>query len=160
MPAAVSAAVSAAVPALVLGAPSLAMPRQWAQQSQLLERQHDRLEVLLTELIERHAVPGHRRSSQQLQLDERDCGRLLRQLDLHLRLEERWLGRLHSFCGGHGSAHRQAATLAAEGWARGKSLRGARLPWLMDLQEWFHRHRHGVDAMAYRRAEAQARARP
>ena len=148
MPAAVSAAVSAAVPALVLGAPSLAMPRQWAQQSQLLERQHDRLEVLLTELIERHAVPGHRRSSQQLQLD------------LHLRLEERWLGRLHSFCGGHGSAHRQAATLAAEGWARGKSLRGARLPWLMDLQEWFHRHRHGVDAMAYRRAEAQARARP
>ena len=112
------------------------------------------------ELIERHAVPDHGRSSQQLGLDQRDCGRLLRQLDLHLRLEERWLGRLHSFCGGHGSSHRQAATLAAEGWARGKSLRGARLPWLMDLQEWFHRHRHGVDAIAYRRAEAQARARP
>ena len=144
------------MPVLVLGAPSLAMPRQWAQQSQLLERQHDRLEALLSELIERHAVPDHGRSSQQLGLDQRDCGRLLRQLDLHLRLEERWLGRLHSFCGGHGSSHRQAATLAADGWARGKSLRGARLPWLMDLQEWFHRHRHGVDAIAYRRAEAQA----
>jgi hypothetical protein len=29
----------------------------------------------------------------------------------------------------------------------------------MDLQEWFHQHRHGVDAIAYRRAEARARAR-
>ena len=148
------------MPALVLDAPSLTMPRQWAQQSQLLERQHDRLEALLADLIERHAVPDQERTPQQLELDRRDCGRLLRQLGLHLRLEERWLARLHSFCGGHGSSHRQAAALAADGWARGKSLRGARLPWLMDLQEWFHQHRHGADAIAYRRAEAQARARP
>jgi hypothetical protein len=27
----------------------------------------------------------------------------------------------------------------------------------MDLQEWFHQHRHGADAIAYRRAEARAR---
>ena len=45
------------MPALVLDAPSLTMPRQWAQQSQLLERQHDRLEALLADLIERHANP-------------------------------------------------------------------------------------------------------
>ena len=148
------------MPALVLDAPSLTMPRQWAQQSQLLERQHDRLEALLADLIERHAIPDQGRSPRQLELDQGDCERLLRQLGLHLRLEERWLSRLHSFCGGHRSSHRQASTLAADGWAVGQGQRAARLPWLMDLQEWFHQHRHGVDAIAYRRAEAQASARP
>jgi len=147
------------MPALVLDVPSLTMPRQWAQQSQLLERQHDRLEALLADLIERHAIPDQGRSPQQLQLDQRDCGQLLRKLALHLRLEERWLTRLHSCCGGHRSSHRQASCLAADGWAVGKDLREARLPWLMDLQEWFHQHRHGADAIAYRRAEAQAQAR-
>jgi hypothetical protein len=147
----------AAMSALVLDAPSPTLPRQWAQQAQLLERQHDRLEALLTGLIERHAVPDEGRSPQQLDADRQDCGRLLRQLGFHLRLEERWLSRLHSFCGGHRSSHRQALTLAADGWAVGQTLRGARLPWLMDLQEWFHQHRHGVDAIAYRRAEARAR---
>ncbi len=145
------------MPALVLDAPSLAMPRPWAQQSQLLERQHDRLEALLSGLIERHARPELECSPRQLERDRRDCERLLRQLGLHLRLEERWLTRLHCFCGGHRSAHRQAIHMAAGGWAVAEGLRGARLPWLMDLQQWFHQHRHGADAIAYRRAEAQAR---
>jgi hypothetical protein len=148
------------MPALVLDAPSLAMPRQWAQQSQLLERQHDHLEALLDDLIERHAIADQDRSPWQMQQDQRDCGELLRNLVLHLRLEERWLTRLNSFCGGHRSSHRQAARLAADGWAVGQDLRAARLPWLMDLQDWFHQHRHGADAIAYRRAEAQAAGLP
>ena len=145
------------MPSLVLAARSLAMPRQWAQQSQLLERQHDRLEALLDDLIDRHAIADACRSLQQLALDQRDCQLLLRKLGLHLRLEERWLSQLHSLCGGHRSSHRQAATLAAEGWTVGESSRAARLPWLLDLQEWFHQHRHGADAIAYRRAEASAK---
>ena len=88
------------MPALVLAARSLAMPRQWAQQSQLLERQHDRLEALLDDLIDRHAIADACRSLQQLALDQRDCQLLLRKLGLHLRLEERWLSQLHSLCGG------------------------------------------------------------
>jgi len=109
----------AAMPALVLDAPSPTIPRQWAQQAQLLERQHDCLEALLTDLIERHVVPDEGRSPQQLAVDRLDCGRLLRQLGLHLRLEERWLSRLHSFCAGHRSSHRQALNQAADGWAVG-----------------------------------------
>ena len=63
------------------------MPRQWAQQSQLLERQHDRLGALLANLIERQAITGLGRSLRQLELDQGNYGRLLRKLGLHLRLE-------------------------------------------------------------------------
>ena len=75
------------MPALVLAARSLAMPRQWAQQSQLLERQHDRLGALLDDLIDRHAIADACRSPQQLALDQRDCQLLLRKLGLHLPAE-------------------------------------------------------------------------
>ena len=146
--------------ALVLDAPSLAMPRRWAQQSHLLERQHDHLEALLDDLIERHAIADQDRSPWERQLDQRDCGQLLRKLALHLRLEERWLTGLHSFCGGHRRSHHQATRLAADGWALGQELRAARLPWLMDLQDWFQQHRHGADAIAYRRAGALAAGLP
>jgi len=54
-------------------------PRLWTEQSLLLERQHERIEALLEQLIDGHGVSSEH------------CCRLVRSLGLHLRLEERWL---------------------------------------------------------------------
>ena len=127
-------------------------PRHWPQRQALLERQHDRLEALLDDLVDRHGLADEERSALELRADRRDCWLLLRGLRLHLRLEERWLGACGCLCPGHRSAHGEAVAAAAAGWEVAETLRGARLPWLMDLQQWFHGHRRGPDALAYARA--------
>ena len=75
-------------------------------------------------------------------------------LRLHLRLEERWLAQRGCLCPGHRAAHCEAVAAAAAVWEVAETLRDARLPWLMELQQWFHGHRHGPDALAYARAAA------
>ena len=66
-------------------------PRFWSEREPLLELQHDRLEALLAELIAAHrdAVPAWT-AAEACALDA-SCRRLLWDLRLHLRLEERWL---------------------------------------------------------------------
>jgi hypothetical protein len=135
-----------------LAPPLRVLPREWFQQEALLERQHDRLEALLADLVDRHCRAEAECSALELRSETRDCHLLLRWLRLHLRLEERWLGQRGCLCPGHQGNHREAAALAAAGWQVAEALRGARLPWLMDLQQWFHGHRRGPDAMAYARA--------
>ncbi len=112
-------------------------PRLWSERSRLLERQHSRIEALLDQLIDGEASTA-------------GCRQLVRALGLHLRLEERWLAEVGCLCPGHRYSHRQAAELA------GCTPAGSaeRLGWLLDLQEWFHLHRHGADAVAYARAAA------
>jgi hypothetical protein len=110
-------------------------PRLWSERSQLLERQHSRIEALLEQLIEGEAPTAR-------------CQQLVRALGLHLRLEERWLAAAGCRCPGHRLSHRQAAELAA----RTPAGSAERLGWLLDLQEWFHLHRYGADAVAYARA--------
>jgi|GEM_PF-295423 len=112
-------------------------PRLWSERSRLLERQHSRIEALLEQLIDAEASTA-------------GCRQLVRALGLHLRLEERWLAEVGCLCPGHRYSHRQAAELA------GCTPAGSaeRLGWLLDLQEWFHLHRHGADAVAYSRAAA------
>lgn len=73
---------------------------------------------------------------------------MVRALGLHLRLEERWLAEAGCLCPGHRLSHRQAAELAA----RLPADSAERLSWLLDLQQWFHLHRYGADAIAYARA--------
>ncbi|APD47860.1 hypothetical protein BM449_05805 [Synechococcus sp. SynAce01] len=102
----------------------------------MLERQHERIEALLEQLIDGHGVSSEH------------CCRLVRSLGLHLRLEERWLDQAGCLCPGHRVAHRQAAALAATIPAGASE----RLGWLMDLQQWFQHHRFGADAVAYARA--------
>ncbi|WP_259729462.1 hypothetical protein [Synechococcus sp. CS-1333] len=112
-------------------------PRLWSERSRLLERQHSRIEALLEQLIDGEASTAC-------------CRQLVRALGLHLRLEERWLAEVGCLCPGHRYSHREAAELA------GCTPAGSaeRLGWLLDLQEWFHLHRHGADAVAYARAAA------
>jgi len=129
-------------------------PLQWPQQEGLLERQHDRLEALLEDLVDRHCLTDEERSALELLADRRDCLLLVRGLRLHLRLEERWLAQRGCLCPGHRAAHCEAVAAAAAGWEVAETLRDARLPWLMELQQWFHGHRHGPDALAYARAAA------
>ncbi|MCP9891996.1 hypothetical protein KBY57_13170 [Cyanobium sp. Aljojuca 7D2] len=129
-------------------------PLQWPQREGLLERQHDRLEALLDDLVDRHCLADKERSALELLADRRDCLLLVRGLRLHLRLEERWLAQRGCLCPGHRAAHCEAVAAAAAGWEVAETLRAARLPWLMELQQWFHGHRHGPDALAYARAAA------
>ncbi len=135
-------------------------PRQWAEQLPLLERQHDRLEALLAELLELYsqplmaAGPGGAPAAQ-LALDL-CCRRLLWQLRLHLRLEERWLEASGCLCPGHRAGHRDAARAAFEGYGQAGPDRCARLDWLLAIQAWFDRHRAGPDASAYALAAAAA----
>ena len=129
-------------------------PLQWPQREGLLERQHDRLEALLDDLVDRHCLADEERSALQLLADRRDGLLLVRGLRLHLRLEERWLAQCGCLCPGHRAAHCEAVAAAAAGWEVAETLRAARLPWLMELQQWFHGHRHGPDALAYARAAA------
>ena len=124
----------------------------WPQREVLLERQHDRLEALLADLVDRHCLADPERTAMELLADCRDCELLLRGVRLHLRLEERWLGQCGCLCPGHRAAHGEAIAAAAARWAVVEKLRSTRLPWLMDLQQWFHGHRRSADAMAYARA--------
>lgn len=129
-------------------------PLQWPQREGLLERQHDRLEALLDDLVDRHCLADEERSALELLADSRDCLLLVRGLRLHLRLEERWLAQCGCLCPGHRAAHCEAVAAATADWEVAETLRAARLPWLMELQQWFHGHRHGPDALAYARAAA------
>lgn len=131
-------------------------PCSWERQRLLLECQHDRLSVLLDALVEDHAAP--RDSSTRPWPHASDAGfrLLLRGLQQHLRLEERWLSARG--CPGHRATHAQVAAGAAADLERGGSDRFARLALLMALRDWLHGHCTGPDAIAYSRAEARAAA--
>lgn len=140
------------VPLLSPPAPVSVWPRQWSDQQSLLEHQHARLEQQLLALIALHrpeapAWEGGERLSCDLA-----CRRLLWALRLHLRLEERWLGRQGCLCPTHRASHRDAARLAFAGYGVSAGDRAARLTWLEEIQAWFLAHRDGVDARAYRLA--------
>jgi hemerythrin len=146
------AAPAGAVQPSTLPAPASASswPRPWAQQEPLLERQHDRLEALLASLIDQHRQPLEAEVlATTEQAEQLACRRLLWDLRLHLRLEERWLKGADALCPGHRSSHQEAARAALGRFCRGSGSRRARLAWLQELQGWFATHRHGPDAVAY-----------
>lgn len=123
-------------------------PRDWPSQCTLLERQHDQLESLLDVLIHDHQIADSA-IEQALQLS---CRRLLWDLRLHLRLEERWLLQCHCLCAGHQEAHREVTIQTTATLMAIEHDRQGRLALLESVQQWFVAHRHGPDAMAYRLA--------
>lgn len=124
-------------------------PRLWWGRKPLLERQHDYLEQELEALVAAHGAQGPDGGLQERFL------KLVRRLGLHLRLEERWLLTEHSLCGGHRLAHQEIRQLVTRALPPCEQDPAQRMQILMDVQEWFHSHRHGVDAIAYARADAQ-----
>jgi hypothetical protein len=131
-------------------------PRAWSEQQLLLERQHERLELALTRLIEAHCDGRSEQGISEEKAEWTACATLLRLLGLHLRLEERWLSQWGALCGGHRASHRQVAKEAIGVFRSGGHLRLQRLQWLMDINDWFCQHRHGADALAYARASHNA----
>lgn len=129
-------------------------PHRWSDRSRLLERQHDRLAALLTELLLVHAPEHPAFDDAQAEACELVCRRLLWDLQLHLRLEERWLAAAGALCPGHLAAHREVRRRAKAGFVHSTGDRLARQQWLLDLQTWFLGHRQGPDAIAYGRAAA------
>jgi hypothetical protein len=145
-----SMVVSPAATAEELAPDTRSWPRQWSEQEPLLERQHDRLEALLAALIEQHRQPLAAELLEASELGEQmACRRLLWDLRLHLRLEERWLAAAAALCAGHRANHQDAARQALADYCSCSGSRGARLAWLQQLQAWFVAHRQGPDSMAY-----------
>jgi hypothetical protein len=144
------AAPAGADPSSAAPASTSSWPRRWTQQEPLLERQHDRLEALLASLIEQHLEPlAPKLLAPSDQAEQLACRRLLWDLRLHLRLEERWLGAAGALCPGHREGHQEAGRAALARFCRNGGSRRARLAWLQELQGWFAAHRQGPDAMAY-----------
>jgi hemerythrin len=122
-------------------------PMSWSRRELLLERQHriliDRIADLISddpvEAAGPRALAGRHNANQ----------RLLRQLRLHLRLEERWLAACGCLCPGHRAIHRQVAHDSQEGLIQAGSDRRQQLAWLRGLQTWLLEHTGGPDAQAY-----------
>lgn len=136
-----------------------AWPRCWVDQEPLLERQHDAIEAFLAELLLLHGPAQTDWTASSALAIERSCRRLIWDLRLHLRLEERWLTAQNCLCPGHRKAHAQAASEAQVALLRTASDRQARLSWLLELQDWFNNHRNGPDAAAYAIARTNASSR-
>ena len=133
-------------------------PRRWVEQEPLLERQHDGLEACLAELLSLHGPSHPAWTAAEALAIERRCRRLIWELRLHLRLEERWLDQAGCLCPGHRAVHADAASAAIGGYGRSCGDRAARTRWLLDLRAWFLAHRAGPDATAYAGAAASPNA--
>ena len=129
-------------------------PRTWPERQLLLERQHDRLEGLLADLLTLHGPEAPDWTAAQARACDGACRRLLWDLRLHLRLEARWLQAEGCLCPGHRAAHADAARTAFTAFCGSAGDRQARCAWLRDLRAWFTAHRAGPDASAYAAADA------
>ena len=90
-------------------------PRLWPDQRLLLERQHDRLEQQLITMLQWHHPEAPAWSHEEAAACDHASQILLRNLKLHLRLEERWLDNWGCLSRGHRLAHRHARKAALEG---------------------------------------------
>lgn len=127
-------------------------PLTWPERARMLERQHDRLEALLAELLLAHGPDQPSWNGAEALALDRSCRRLLWDLRLHLRLEERWLEAAGALCSGHRAAHQDARDRAQAGFIEAGGERSSRHHWLLSLHSWFASHRQGPDALAYARA--------
>ena len=132
-------------------------PRSWSQQQPLLDFQHDRLAVFIQELLQVHDVKAHGWSLEEALAVEAACRRLLWDLKLHLRLEERWLSQSHCFQPSHRVVHGEALKRLTEGLKGSAGDRLGRRRWLEELRGWLVVHSQGTDAIAYGKAAAASR---
>jgi len=145
---------------VLMAVPAVAGRWRWRDQETLLERQHNRLEAVLAELLHRHGPDHPSWSAAEALAVEGSCRRLLWSLRLHVRLEERWLGGHGCLCPGHRAAHQEALQHAISGFQASAADRAARRQWLLALQAWFRGHRHGPDAIAYSLVTSLSAPRP
>lgn len=131
-------------------------PRLWAERELLLERQHQ----ILHDLISARILQMNAGNTAPAAAVEAANQRLLRQLRLHLRLEERWLGACDCLCPGHRAIHQLVARDSEAGWHQAGSDRQQQLIWLQGLQAWLLEHTGGPDARAYALARSISPSQP
>ena len=129
-------------------------PRNWCEQQPLLDFQHERLAAFIQELLQVHDVKTDGWSLEEALAVEASCRRLLWDLKLHLRLEERWLSQRHCLCPSHRVVHGEALKRITEGLIASAGDRLGRRRWLVELRGWLVLHSQGTDAMAYAHASA------
>ena len=122
-------------------------PVAWPGRELLLERQHQLLRDQIADLIIA-VLSGTPEPAGAAELGSASQ-QLLRQLRLHLRLEERWLSACDCLCPGHRAIHRLVARDSEEGLRQAGSDRQQQLIWLRGLQAWLLEHTGGPDAHAY-----------
>ncbi|MEI6029784.1 MAG: hypothetical protein WCQ20_01310 [Synechococcaceae cyanobacterium ELA739] len=133
-------------------------PTCWPEREKLLERQHQILQEQIGELI--LAVIAGTGEPQALAERHSRCQRLLRQLRLHLRLEERWLAACGCLCPGHRAIHQLVVHETEAGLNKAAAVRQQQLLWLRGLQAWLQEHTGGPDAHAYGIARSLAPHQP
>ncbi len=138
-------------------------PVAWPQRELLLERQHQILRDQIADLTlavlcgaDQPAAPAELGSGSQQLLRQQ----LLRQLRLHLRLEERWLSACGCLCPGHRAIHQLVAHDSEEGLRQAGTDRQQQLIWLRGLQAWLLEHTGGPDAHAYALARSITPSQP
>ena len=128
--------------------------KEWSVQELFLAKQHARLEAYLDELLMAYKSKSFAWNVVQVSAYEGLCRRLLWDLKLHQRLEERWLIQHESLCPGHQAEHRESIHAAFINCARTAEDQKARFYWLADLKEWLVAHQSGPDAYDYSLAKS------
>ena len=123
--------------------------KQWSIQELFLVEQHARLEVILDELLMAYRSESFAWNLAQASFYEGLCRRLLWDLKLHQRLEERWLIQHDSLCSGHQADHQTFVNAALINCVRTAQDKEARFYWLADLRKWLVAHKSGPDAYDY-----------
>ncbi|MFY8149500.1 MAG: hemerythrin domain-containing protein [Prochlorococcaceae cyanobacterium] len=121
----------------------------WSDQQRLLERQHERLDRRLEDLIAAHGESDRPPAAENTHAQRLACRRLLQLVRLHFGLEERWLRSRGVLLPSHRSAHREVMVVALTDLNRAESDRRNRLEVLETLQSWLTTHNLGPDAAAY-----------
>lgn len=135
-------------------------PRLWSERELLLERQHQILHDLISARILQVIAGSDAPESAVEAAGQPLLRQLLRQLHLHLRLEERWLGSCGCLCPGHRAIHQLVARDTQAGLRQAGSDRQQQLIWLRGLQAWLLEHTDGPDAHAYALARSISSSQP
>lgn len=106
------------------------------------------------ELLELHRTNAGGWDADEARTVDRACRRLLWDLRLHFRLEERWLAAQGCLCSGHRDAHTEAMRNVFDGFLHSNRDHQARQRWLLDCRSWLLSHVAGADATAYALAHA------
>ena len=129
-------------------------PKEWSTQELILAKQHARLEVYLDELLMAYKSKSFAWDVAKKSAYEGLCKRLLWNLKLHQRLEERWLIQHDSLCPGHQAEHQESIHAAFINCVKTAEDQEARFYWLADLKKWLVAHQSGPDAYNYSLVES------
>ena len=124
-------------------------PKEWSAQELILAKQHARIEVYLDELLMAYKSKSFAWDVAKKSAYEGLCKRLLWNLKLHQRLEERWLTQHGCLSPAHRDDHQIIFRTAFISCCKTANDPEDRLTWLNNLREGLSRHMFVSDAYDY-----------